>query len=950
MLVNLANMLVYQLTSLEGQAAAKRSRSMYEQSFNFLRRSVLPDNMKRPGDREKKEERAARNARKLAAAATAPAKLDETKFRPKSPLPRPRRISVVSNNGPVLATKSGPRDSRHAKSAAAQSEAALFKDSAATLRGILKADHVSIVDLTEYTLFIRRLNDAGKKDKKSREAIITGFLAGKPWPAEYEPVIHHTPKPGQSGVNVLGSDAGSDEHICNWDQPDTVRTVRDFAESWIRTRHFWWDREDQEDELSVRLMQLMPDTAQTTLATAFITYDGRLKFAMFASWKAPPSAFADASVASLPFTWVLGGCTAAALAIRKVRALEQSQISYSNLQAHELRTPLHQILAVTQLLRSAMNDLADAPHQSLPGSLTTMEQVRDLLPLLDAIDTSGKTLHGIVDNILSFLDLKGKDNMVSPTTPSLINSPTGATQTLETMFEELIHEASEEDVRSRQANSQPLSHVETVFEILSPSLGHQITEDTGGALRRALSKILANAYKFIEGDGCVEIYLNDIEEECPNGCEELALSKKVSIEIKDNGRGMDLSFVRDKLGEPWAKEDQYATGSGLSVHLAYRIIDLMGGTMEISSAPGQGCSVRMEVALPVRQLSTPSSPVPEMMQNKRASIASFSGMDLMHDANGKKVALVGFDDPGNHLGGHNKLSAALARQFAILGAQVVPASEAELIVANGHMEESAIRGRALASSTPASSFVFYVADGHEPHPEVVDLLGNRSVRRFQKPVTPSLIREALFPGQTKLQNTMAKTSRPPLARSEASSNSLGDKEVVQPGKTIPESKLKAHFEPGASFQQPPIDAKGTTNCPIVAKLCSFWKPKNLPVEDAVACLSLGDYINSHRRNTLVRTPSLGSSNAPSSTGSLPETPRPGSEADPDEVEMYDASPDEVDLAHEPETVKVLVVEDNRINRKILVKLLSSKAVSVWPGTVLICSLLRWSRQKMGSRQ
>jgi hypothetical protein len=180
-----------------------------------------------------------------------------------------------------------------------------------------------------------------------------------------------------------------------------------------------------------------------------------------------------------------------------------------------------------------MNDLADTPQALNTSSLTTTEQIRDLLPFLDAIDTSGKTLHGIVDNILSFLDLKGKDNMVSASSPSLLNSPSGVTQSLEVMFEEIIHDACDEDKRSRRANGQPMCHTETVFEIIPPLLGEQVTEDAGGALRRALSKILSNAYKFIEGEGCVQIFVDDVEDLLPPvGCEDVSDAERYSDRLR----------------------------------------------------------------------------------------------------------------------------------------------------------------------------------------------------------------------------------------------------------------------------------------------------------------------------------------------------------------------------------------------------------------------------------
>lgn len=132
-----------------------------------------------------------------------------------------------------------------------------------------------------------------------------------------------------------------------------------------------------------------------------------------------------------------------------------------------------------------MNDLADAPQQIASSLHTTTQQIRDLLPFLDAIDTSGRTLHGIVDNILSFLDLKARDGLASGETPSaLVSSSLSVTQSLEVLFEELIRDACEEDKRSRIANGQPLINTETVFEIIPPLLGEQVTEDSGGALRR----------------------------------------------------------------------------------------------------------------------------------------------------------------------------------------------------------------------------------------------------------------------------------------------------------------------------------------------------------------------------------------------------------------------------------------------------------------------------------
>lgn len=328
-----------------------------------------------------------------------------------------------------------------------------------------------------------------------------------------------------------------------------------------------------------------------------------------------------------------------------------------------------------------------------------------------------------------------------------------------------------------------------------------------------IAKLLSNAYKFIDGEGCVEIKVSN-----PitlKGCQGACLSTKAIIEISDNGPGMDAKFVRDHLGEPWAKQDAFTTGSGLSVHLAYRIIDMMGGHMEVRSAAGRGCVVRLEV------------PVYRQGEPKRVDTS-------------KRVALVGFDKRGRK--GLPKLGDRLKEQYKYYGAEIVSVNEADLIVANGEVEEVP-EGRLLMESQ--AEVVFFTMPGHEPHPAVVHAAQQNAkvIRRFAKPITPSVIRQTLSPARVHYQH-----------------------------------------KPTAS---------------------GSWKPKG-SLEEAIANLSLGDYFSSRqtRRSSGSSTPGTAHSATFESPTSTPAT-----------------------SVHEPERIKVLVVEDNMINRKILVKILS-KLVSV----------------------
>lgn len=362
-------MLVYQMITLvsaskklrtdsqQSEIMAKKSSAMYENCISFLRRSVAPNQakMREEAEREKREQkekereerREQRKARNGTNGIAVPSPLHATTT---SQTSRPRRASRVDSKtsssaasvtpeAPQLAVKTGPRDSKAAKREATMADKVLFTDAAKTMRKILKADAVAIVNIDEYQLFIRRatavnIDPKRKIKEKTKEAIITSFLQGKSWPDDIDPVIHYVPRSNEPGVTVLGTDSSSGPCAFHFDQRGAERTLSDFLETWLKTKHFWWDREDAEnDDLSRRIVDLMPNQAQTILGSAFMTWEGKCRFAMFVSWNKPPAEFGDSQTIALPFAWIMGGCTMAALAIRTVRNLEQSQISYSNLQA-----------------------------------------------------------------------------------------------------------------------------------------------------------------------------------------------------------------------------------------------------------------------------------------------------------------------------------------------------------------------------------------------------------------------------------------------------------------------------------------------------------------------------------------------------------------------------------------------------------------------------------------
>ncbi|MGC8626945.1 MAG: sensor histidine kinase [Acidimicrobiales bacterium] len=104
-----------------------------------------------------------------------------------------------------------------------------------------------------------------------------------------------------------------------------------------------------------------------------------------------------------------------------------------------------------------------------------------------------------------------------------------------------------------------------------------------------------------------QVLLNLLENACKHG---MARGVKVKgehvgddvvVAVSDSGPGIspvDLQHVTERF---WTKGDGRQGGLGLGLWISKRVIEAHGGTMSVSSAPGQGTEVRF--SLPVRKLA-----------------------------------------------------------------------------------------------------------------------------------------------------------------------------------------------------------------------------------------------------------------------------------------------------------------------------------------------------------
>jgi signal transduction histidine kinase len=107
-------------------------------------------------------------------------------------------------------------------------------------------------------------------------------------------------------------------------------------------------------------------------------------------------------------------------------------------------------------------------------------------------------------------------------------------------------------------------------------------------LRQCLLNLLSNACKFTEA-GRVSLRV---------ARSELDGSPAVAFCVSDTGIGMSKEQI-DRVFQPFEQADASTTrrfgGTGLGLAITSRLVDLMGGSIEVDSAPGEGSTFTLRL-------------------------------------------------------------------------------------------------------------------------------------------------------------------------------------------------------------------------------------------------------------------------------------------------------------------------------------------------------------------
>ncbi|KAE8155193.1 hypothetical protein BDV25DRAFT_146661 [Aspergillus avenaceus] len=291
-------------------------------------------------------------------------------------------------------------------------------------------------------------------------------------------------------------------------------------------------------------------------------------------------------------------------------ATEKSKSDLLSSVSHELRSPLHGMLASAELLQTthlepAQRDMVTMVETCGLTLLDTMNYLLDFTKInnLTHIHKGGGGDGPEFDNLASEFDLGTLVEDVAETLyaghRSLMNASKIAGRYLPSAVGVGGRSAGTEVNQSE--NPEDLSVVVRVEEQKSWSI-----QSISGGWRRIVLNVLGNSFKFTRS-GLIEVSLSQEVE--GTGSEKMVFAH---LSISDTGCGISPEFMASKLYKPFSQENTLTEGVGLGLSIVQQLVTSLGGYVDINSSVGVGTQV--DVHIPIDFASEASSSTARLLR------------------------------------------------------------------------------------------------------------------------------------------------------------------------------------------------------------------------------------------------------------------------------------------------------------------------------------------------
>lgn len=225
--------------------------------------------------------------------------------------------------------------------------------------------------------------------------------------------------------------------------------------------------------------------------------------------------------------------------------------------SHELRTPLNAILGYSELLEKSENlDANDKKH-------------------LENIAESGSELLDVINDIIEISNIEsGKTEIEYKSF-----DPKSLKHDLETKFSPAV--------RLKDLNLHLNFH---------KSINHSFKCDVRKT-KSILYSLVNNAIKFTEeGEVSIDLSLTDVRENEGKA--------RLNILVKDTGIGISEDDLNHIFKPFWQVPSESKSGTGLGLTTATKLLNLLGGEIQVESKRGKGTSVQLSIPVNLIEKST----------------------------------------------------------------------------------------------------------------------------------------------------------------------------------------------------------------------------------------------------------------------------------------------------------------------------------------------------------
>lgn len=243
-----------------------------------------------------------------------------------------------------------------------------------------------------------------------------------------------------------------------------------------------------------------------------------------------------------------------AQALQSAEGANKAKTAFLANMSHDIRTPMNAIIGLAALIE---HDAGDE------------NRVREYV---SRIQVSSQALLGILNEVLDMNKIESGKTTLNVADFSVLD----LARDVEAMFRP-------------QADAKGQA-----FEVVANGIDHAWLRGDSVRLMQIVTNLLSNAVKYTQPGGTILF----IMEERPASS---AAYAKLRLVVEDNGVGMDADF-QDKIFDAFTREESTLTnkvqGTGLGMAITKSLVELMGGTINVTSEKGRGS--RFEVLLDMK--------------------------------------------------------------------------------------------------------------------------------------------------------------------------------------------------------------------------------------------------------------------------------------------------------------------------------------------------------------